>query len=162
MIQAAPVRTAAKTDTVQNDLLEFYLLLRESRQDSAALATYGSGLWLAEQRQLSEALTRFDQAQQLARSLPLKEKLRFECITLLRRLGRGREALELAARLAADSTAFSPDLALLAIAEIHEEIDGPRQALQVLESFLEKYPESIYIEQVRGRIRRLERRPKGL
>jgi len=68
------------------------------------------------------------------------------------------EALAISAALAADSTGLAPDLALMTMAALHEESNEPEKARQFYESFLEKYPESIYIEQVRGHIRRLEAR----
>jgi len=150
----------AKADTVQNDLLELYLLLRSSRQDSLELVRYGKALWL--QRQRSHAAAFDTLAALLAGSRPgaLAERARFLQVDLLRTMGRFPEALVISAALAADSSGLAPDFALMTMAGLHEELKEPEKARQLYESFLEKYPESIYIEQVRGHIRRLETRSR--
>ena len=145
---------------MQNDLLELYLLLRSSRQDSLELVRYGKALWL--QRQRSHAAAFDTLAALLAGSRPgaLAERARFLQVDLLRTMGRFPEALVISAALAADSSGLAPDFALMTMAGLHEELKEPEKARQLYESFLEKYPESIYIEQVRGHIRRLETRSR--
>ena len=147
-----------KADTVQNNLLDLYLLLRGSRQDSLGLIRFGKALWLQRQRSHAAAFDTLAALLGGSGKGALAERARFMQVDLLRKMERLPEALAISATLAADSTGLAPDLALMTMAALHEESNEPEKARQFYESFLEKYPESIYIEQVRGHIRRLEAR----
>ncbi len=149
-----------KADTVQNNLLDLYLLLRGSRQDSLGLIRFGKALWLQRQRSHAAAFDTLAALLGGSGKGALAERARFMQIDLLRKMERLPEALAISAALAADSTGLAPDLALMTMAALHEESNEPETARQFYESFLEKYPESIYIEQVRGHIRRLEARSR--
>ncbi|HOT95897.1 MAG TPA: tetratricopeptide repeat protein [bacterium] len=152
-----PKMQGVAADTVQNDILDLLLLLRESRHDSLGCAHYGKSLWLQQQRHYTAALDTLMRLQGPGYNKSLEERAQFLRIDLLRRLRRDDEALAVCTALSQDSTSLEPDLALLVMARIHEQRGEAQKARQLLESFLEKYPESIYIEQVRGRIRLLER-----
>jgi tetratricopeptide (TPR) repeat protein len=158
LINGQELRTEAKADTAQNDILELYLLLRENQQDSLGLALFGRGQWLEQQHNYAAALDTLGRILQISKNSALREQVLYGQIALLRKLRRPAEALEICASLSADSTGLTPDLALLTMADVHEEMAQPQKALHLLETFLEKYPESIYIEQARGRIRILEMR----
>jgi len=150
----------AKADTVQNDLLELYLLLRSSRQDSLGLTRYGKALWLQRQRNYAAAFDTLTSLLAVSGRGALAERARFLQVDLLRTMRRFPEALAVSAVLAADSTGLAPDLALMTMAGLYEELKEKEKARQLYESFLEKYPESIYIEQVRTLIRNLEARSR--
>lgn len=152
-----PRMQGVAADTVQNDILDLLLLLRESRHDSLGGARYGKSLWLQQQRHYAAALDTLKQLEGAGGNKSLEERAQFLRIDLLRRLQRDEEALAVCTTLSQDSTSLEPDLALMVMAGIHEQRGEVQKARQLLESFLEKYPESIYIEQVRGRIRALER-----
>jgi tetratricopeptide (TPR) repeat protein len=154
---ARPNGVNAKADTVQNDILDLYLLLRETRQDSLGLSLLGRALWLERRRHDVAALDTLTLLMNKSQNRSLIDRASLMQATLLRRIDRLDEALTICAALAADSSGANPDLALLMMAEIHQERAEPQKALQMLETFLVKYPESIYIEQVRGMIRLLEK-----
>ena len=148
----------AKADTVQNNVIELYLLLRENQQDSVGLSLLGQARWLHQKRQYAAA---YDSLHSLLAHSPgasLGEYARFMQISLLRKMKRFSEALSICSELSGDSTTLAPDLALMTMAEIYQEQSEGQKAEQLLETFLDKYPGSIYIEQVRGRIRMLEMR----
>ncbi|HNW59245.1 MAG TPA: hypothetical protein PKI62_06190 [bacterium] len=157
-VRAPRMQASAAADTVQNDILDLLLLLRESRRDSLGCAVFGKALWLQQQRRYAAALDTLRHLEPLAVNKSLQERARFLQVDLLRCLGRTEDALAVCTTIFQDSTSLEPDLAVVIMAEICQERSEPQKARQLLESFLEKYPESIYIEQVRGRIRLLERR----
>jgi len=157
-LHATEHKNAAAIDTVQNNLLELYLFLRENHQDSAGLSVYGHAKWLHKKREYAAAYDTLATLSRRTANTPLHEPVCFFKISLLRQMQRPQEALVICRQLLQEALLSRPDLATLRLAEIHEEIAEAQQAQEIYESFLEKYPQSIYIEQVRVRIRQLEKR----
>ncbi len=158
LISSPSARKVAKADTVQNDALELYLLLRENQRDSLGLSLLGRGLWLQQQRKAQESLDTLGRVLLVTKNSALREQAQLEQIGLLRKMRRPAEALAVCAAMNGDSTTLSPDLALKTTADIYAEMADSQKALKLYETFLEKYPESIYIELVRSRIRALQLR----
>jgi len=157
MLHPKEKKQPAQIDTVQNNALELYLLIRENQHDSTSLAIWGHALWLQQQRRYSTALDTLAALACLNGASPLYEPVSFLRIELLRQKQRFSEAITICRALLDDPKIMRPDLALKTMGELHEEMADIQQAQQLYESFLEKYPQSIYIEQVRVRIRQLEK-----
>lgn len=157
-INASDKKNSAAVDTVQNNILELYFFLRENQQDSAGLAVIGSVKWLQKQRQYAAAYDTLYLLAQRRKNTPLHEEASFLQIALLRQMSRYEEALSVCQSLVQEPFLGRADLALLTLAEVYEDMADSYQAQQIYESFLEKYPQSIYIEQVRVRVRKLDKR----
>lgn len=158
-INLSDIKNSAAIDTVKNNILELYFFLRENQQDSAGLAIIGRVKWLQKQRQYAAAYDTLYLWAQQRKNTPLQEETSFLQIALLRQMGRYEEALSVCQAFVQEPFPGRADLALMTLAEVYEDMADSHQAQQIYESFLEKYPQSIYIEQVRVRIRQLEKRP---
>lgn len=155
-------RAGNLSNELVNDALEFSLLI-ENNLDSyrPALEEYAEALFLTKQRRWKEAVQRL---QNLAGKFPqssVAPKALFEAGRLKERTGDYLGAVLLYQGLLSQYPDHPLcDLALWRMGQIYEkELHDPAKATDQYMAILVKYPESMFVEKARKRIRALEGKP---
>jgi len=145
-----------------NDALEFSLVIENNLDaNRVALESYADALYLVKRRRWKEAVQAF---QVLADRFPqssVAPKALFEAGRLKERLGDYLGAVLLYQSLLNQYPQHTLcDLALWRMGQIYEnELNDPAKATDQYMAILVKYPESMFVEKARKRIRALEGKP---
>jgi outer membrane protein assembly factor BamD (BamD/ComL family) len=142
---------------IENDALELYLLLSENKNDSLAVGQLGEAAFKMAQHQYAAAAERL---------LGIRGKLQAEARMLLiaayRKLGQAGRALSYCDSLQQNEEAPLADRALMLEAELYlHDLADPALARKKYETLLEKFPQSVYIEEARTRVRELDKKLKS-
>ncbi len=147
------LKSGATHSRVENDALELYWLLTENRADSIGLQKLGAGRLYLVQRQYDRAVERL-----LSVEGGTATEARFTLIEAYRLSGRANAAVPVCEALLQDDRCRTPDRVLMTLAGLYEsELRHPAEARKKYETLLEKYPQSIYIEEARLRVRQLDK-----
>lgn len=142
-----------------NDALRYALLLQESSAERERLAVYARALLMARQHKTAEAQLHLTTlARQLQEESPLFDDVLFQSARLLITQGKFEEAVRVLEGLRRNLPQ-SPmaDLSLKMVAEIHDmHLRDYPKATALYREFLMRFPKSIYGDEVRKRLRRLE------
>jgi tetratricopeptide (TPR) repeat protein len=150
---------AAKPDVYENDALELLLLIQAS-DDSLAMADLGRARLLDLQLKSEESLLLLQRALNRAQPGPLRDEIALAVAEQECKAGNYDQALSLYQQLSTDSSSLYQDTALQKMAHVYEDDLGQNdKARELYENLLEKFPESVFIEDVRKRIRQLENEP---
>jgi len=146
------LQPGSEPNKVENDALQLLVLLTENRQDSLGLATLGAA-------RLDLLQHRYDQA--VERLQAMKEaafpEAQITLVDALRRSAQPERAVVICETLWQSNACLQPDRVLLMLAEIYDrDLKDLSHAQTYYEALLEKYPQSIYIEQARQRVRDLD------
>jgi len=149
----------AKPDVYENDALELLLLIQASK-DSLAMADLGRARLLDLQRKNDESLPLLQRALNRAQPGLLRDEIALTLAEQERKAGNYDQALSLYQQLSTDSSSLYQDAALQKMARVYQDdLRQSRRARELYENLLEKFPESVFIEEVRKRIRQLENEP---
>lgn len=145
-------------DNTENDILELYLLLRDNQNDSVGVAMLGKVILLQSQRKYKSAIDSIENFLSKGSYSGVRDRLLLNKIELLRKAKRSQEALLVCQEWLGDSTMVYRELAMKTEAEIYDQdIGDNKNSVEMYTQFLEKYPQSIYIEQIRKRIREIDK-----
>jgi tetratricopeptide (TPR) repeat protein len=146
-----------QANVLENDALELSMLLQENRNDSTGLAVLGKSSLLLKQRKYENARELLSTHVQEHPNSVLRSELRLQLADVLRKLSDYEPAISVLDSVYADSTSFYRDMALLNSASIYEQdVDSLALAQQRYEKILMEFPNSIYVEKARERVRKLE------
>ena len=150
---------SALTRDGANDGLDLYYHLLEGMLDSASLAMYARAELLMYQRKFTEAYEFFRRAGETTRMATLASRSRLQSAEMLVRLGRPVDAVTV---LDSVVSTFRGDVLLdraaFRIGEIYlEELKDKEKALQSYERFLAAFPNSLYAEEARKKVRSLRK-----
>lgn len=146
-----------QTNILENDALELSMLLQENRHDSTGLAVLGRSSLLLKQRHYEKARELLSAHLQEHPNSYLRSELRLQLADVHRQLNNYQPAISVLDSVYSDSTSFYRDMALLNSASIYEQdVDSLSLAQQRYEKILMEFPNSIYVEKARERVRKLE------
>lgn len=146
-----------KADIYKNDALELALLLRENQMDSLGLATLGKAHFFSFQRKYEQSKQTIEDFMPLCFNDQLKDEFGVFLAELYQELEQPDTALEKWKHLAENENSLYSDLAYFNMAKIYQENKNePETAQQYYEYILLHYPYSVYIEDVRNRIRTIQ------
>ena len=142
-----------------NDALEFMIFIEENKQSQEQLKQFARGSLFVEQKQYEKALEIFYEITQHRKPDPLEDDTWLKIGQLEYRLGRYQNALTAFQNVIQNyPESVHCDLAQKMIGEIYEVgLKDFSRAQQAYEVVLTSYPNSVLLEEVRKRIRGLER-----
>lgn len=142
-----------------NDAIDFTLFIEENKQAADWLKKFASASLLAEQKQFEKALTAFYDIVQNSNAQTILDDAWLQIGQLEYRLGHYQQALSAFQTLIQKQPqSVHCDLAQKLIGEIYEVgLKDFSKAQQAYEVVLTSYPNSVLLEEVRKRIRGLER-----
>jgi len=147
------LKAGSAPSRVENDALELYWLLTENRADSVGLQKLGASRLDLLQRQYDRAVERL-----LSVAGSTATEARITLIEAYRLSGRAKAAVPVCEALWQDDLCRTPDHVLMTLAGLYEsELGLADEARKKYETLLEKYPQSIYIEEARRRVRLLDK-----
>jgi hypothetical protein len=155
-----PLAGAVDRD-LANDAIGLQVFLQEHRGTMPALAGFLRAELLQRQRKYAEAMAQFDKVAGDSPTSLISDDALVRAADLLVLLARPREAVA-AYRRFVDERAASMlrDRALFRAGDVTERsLHDQAGALQIYEIFLETFPHSLFVEEVRMRIRRLRGEP---
>ncbi len=163
-IQSEPVNiTDDKAGFYVNDALDFTMFIEENKQNPELLKKFSNASLLADQKQYDKAITIFYEIVQNNNADPLVDDTWLRIGQLEYQLGRYEQALTAFQTLIQkQSESVHCDLAQKMIGEIYEiGLKDFSKAQQAYEVVLTSYPNSVLLEEVRKRIRGLEKGELG-
>jgi len=143
-----------------NDALSYLLLIQESDKDREGLKTFAKAQLLNRQRKYSEAMTVLKDLITRDPQGALVDDALLETAVILVRQEKSEEAIKVLSNVV-EFMKTSPvaDLAQMKIGMIYEEkMQKPLQAIKAYKELLLQFPRSIYLSQVRKRMRELEQK----
>ncbi len=153
LLYGKPMSAPNKTE---NDALELYLFLTEHRPDSIGVSTLGEAHFLMAQRRYADSVARVSSV-----SGPLLPAAWLLAVEAYRKLGRPERAVPYCDSLQQNLEAPFADRGLMLAAELYlQDLGDPVQARKKYETVLEKFPQSVYIEEARSRVRELDKKLK--
>lgn len=158
----ADVLSQSTDRDIANDAIALKVLIQENRGPDSSSASeplrrYAQAALLVAQRRYREALEAIAQAQASPELNPLMDAFYMLQAEVYRRT-RNWERLVATYRLVTERFAhsFQAERAWLALGQLYEEVlRDPTQALRAYETLLERYPQSVFGDEARSRIRRL-------
>jgi tetratricopeptide (TPR) repeat protein len=163
-IQSEPVNiTDDKAGFYVNDALDFSMFIEENKQNPELLKKFANASLLVDQKQYDKALIIFYEIVQNNSADPLADDTWLRIGQLEYQLGRYQQALTAFQNLIQKQPeSVHCDLAQKMIGEIYEiGLKDFSKAQQAYEVVLTNYPNSVLLEEVRKRIRGLERGNTG-
>ena len=143
---------------LENDALELYMLIQEHIADSSALAIIGKSKLLLLQKKENECRRLVELYLLEHPDAAIKDEMLFILIQVYRSSGESDLALQACTQVMNEKESFYKDLALKTKAEIYElDLMDYNKAQESYETLLAIFPQSIYIEETRKRIRALEK-----
>jgi len=144
--------------TSENDALELYMTISENRPDSVGLAMLGKAQHLLLQRKYDEIARNINDFFTQDSFTLVKDELRLVLIKAYRNLGKYDLAVQQCDSLVNNTEGYYRDLGLKLKADIFaNDLKKMKKAQDSYESLLANFPESIYIEEARKQIRRLQK-----
>jgi tetratricopeptide (TPR) repeat protein len=163
-IQSEPVNiTNDKAGFYVNDALDFTMFIEENKQNPESLKKFASASLLVDQKQYDKAITIFYEIVQNSTADPLIDDTWLRIGQLEYQLGHHQKALTAFKNLIQQQPeSVHCDLAQKMIGEIYEVgLKDFSKAQQAYEVVLASYPNSVLLEEVRKRIRGLEKGELG-
>jgi len=155
--QNKPGQTS-RPDESENDALELLLLVRENKRDSVGLGVYGKARLAEFQRKHADCQEQVESYLAKNPNSALSDELRLLLADAYRKTNQAALALQTLNGLVENPKSLFQDLALKRIAQIYDEdLKDHRNAQVSYETLLEKFPQSIYIEEARQRIREIDK-----
>ncbi len=149
---------AGRPDVCENDALELYLLVKENRSDSIGLGVYGKAKLADFQRKYGAGQEQIESYLAQYPNSALSDELRLLLADVYRKTKQAPLALQTLNGLVENPKCLFQDLALKKIAQIYDEdLQDHKNAQVSYETLLEKFPQSIYIEEARQRIREIDK-----
>lgn len=146
-----------RPNSLENDALELGLLLNENRQDSTSLAVYGQASLFLKQQKYPETQELLEQHLHENPSSLMSDELRLLLIQAYEAQSDYQKAIDGLSSIYNNEQSFYRDYALLTMAEISSNrLSEPETAKQYYEKLLVEFPNSIYLEKARKRIRQNE------
>ena len=146
----------AKEPSLANDILELQMLLQNSAQDSSSLAVLGGASLLYRQQKYTMCTDTLLTFLNQYRGTPLRDELLLLLADAFINLGEKQHALKHLNAVYENKTGVYSDRALFRMAEIYSNQENKERAKELYEKILLEYPNSIYIDQVRQRLRQRE------
>lgn len=146
-------------NVIYNDILTLSMFLEEhSNQDSLAVVHYARGEALVKQHHLSEAVNLYTAILKEFSDQPLADDCLFRIGELEVQMGNPEEGIkQFQALLERHPESYLTDRALKRIGEIYaNNLHRPKEAQQTFEMFLVRYPKSIFLDDIREEIRRIQ------
>ncbi|MDZ7725496.1 MAG: tetratricopeptide repeat protein [candidate division KSB1 bacterium] len=155
-IQALLESDLNRHQSLVNDVLEMQLLVQKTVQDSTSLSVLGKASLLYRQLQYSACVDTLERFISNVPGTPLRDEILLLSADALVQLQREEQAIDKLKAVYNNKEGMYSDKALYEMANIHSRQDESEQALQLYEKFLYEYPQSIYLDNVRERLRNLE------
>lgn len=145
--------------TLVNDALEWLLLLEENSSDSASLAMYTKTILLEKERRYEKGISILDSLIAAYPDAPIISSAWIQKARFYEYQENYQQAIASYRKIIADhGESFYVDLAKMKIGDVYTyHLNDPTQGMREYEEFLVEYPQSIYLEDVRRKIRLLER-----
>ncbi len=140
-----------------NDLLHLSMLLQEGEYDSLGAAVYASAELLVQQKREEEACRALERRLAEAPAARLSSELRLLLAQIYASLDRA-EAADTYFSVYKDESSLSRDYALFCLAELYEKRGDRVRAQEYYETLITEFPNSIYVDEGRNRLRRMEKR----
>lgn len=159
IVKTTSDRKPGKEQKLVNDALELMLLIEENKSAKEALSLFSQTILLEGRRLLPEAIDRLNEIVSAYPQSDLADDALLRIGELEQRQGHYLVCIEAYRRLIKDySDSYYCDLSQKRIAEIYESDLGEiQQAQREYEQFMVSYPNSLYLDEVRKKIRRLEK-----
>jgi tetratricopeptide (TPR) repeat protein len=139
-----------------NEAIQLMNTISDNRGNPAALGEFASASAMEESGRSSEAAAALEKLLSTYPNAPLADHARFNLASDYCRMGNVAEALRNYSTLAEDSTGVFADRAEFRIGRIYQEsLHQNQQAVTEYESFLVRFPNSIYQNRVREILRSL-------
>jgi tetratricopeptide (TPR) repeat protein len=149
---------AVEPDENENDILDLFYLIQDKQNDSTGLAVLGRARFLFRINELEKSRLAIRNFVDSNPQTLLADEFAMLLIDVYRGEKNYTDALSQCQELLKNDAGFYRDRAMMTRAEIYEfDLKEYAQAQQAYESLLEKFPNSIYIEDARRRIRSLEK-----
>jgi len=146
----------SEPNVVENDILNLLLLIEENQYDSTGLAVLGHSKLLTLQRKYTESLQLLEQHLPETNNALLRDEMMLQRVANYQYIELYQNAVALLDSLSTEEKSLYRDFALLSAAEIYEtEINNPVEALQRYEKIVLDFPNSIYVDQARKKVRQL-------
>ena len=146
----------SKADVFENDALELMITVQENIQDSTSLAVLGRSRLLAFQRKYAKADSLLLNYLQNNPTVLLRSEMRLQLSEMYQARGNYDAALAVLLAVYADGESLYRDAALMKAGDILEtKLSDVDLATEKYETVLVEFPNSVYLEQARNRIRAL-------
>ncbi len=157
--EGSATRPSSPVDIFENDLLDLYILLKDNEKDSVGVTLLGQMQWLQWRRSHGSVV---DSIRKFLTNYPnskLKYRLKLMEIESLRQLGRSSEAIANAKEMLVTATQDEKEKISKLIVDMYaDDLHLWDVALKEGEAFLQLYPRSIYIDEIRQKVRSLEQK----
>lgn len=139
-----------------NEAIQLLDIISNNKGAPDALKEYASAMAMEVSGRIPEAAGQLEEIVKTYPQVPLADHARFDLAAAYCRMGKVSDALKLYASLASDSTDIFADRAQFRAAKIYQvTLHDTSRAIQEYESFLVRFPNSIYQDKVRGILREL-------
>lgn len=139
-----------------NDVLELKMLLQKSANDTLSLGVLGTASLLFQQRQYKACADTLEHFLRNVPGTPLRDDMLLLSAKSCIQLDRESRAIQHLVAVYENERGLYQDRALLRIAEIYESMDDQKRAIEYYEKIMLEFPDSIYLDKVRNRLRELE------
>ena len=144
-------------EELENDALELSMLLTSNINDSTSLAVYGKASLLHEQQQYDKSAELMQDFLSEVPGTPLRDKMLLLLSQNHRQMQNYDQAVNDSKAVYENDESLYRDKAAITIAVIYEkELNNIEMAKSFYEKVLVEFPNSIYVEQARERLRDLE------
>ncbi len=144
-------------NVLENDALELGMLLNENRQDSTSLAVYGQARLFLKQHKYDEARSLLEQHLQEQLQPSMKDELQLLLVSAYEKNQDYKKALDVLRAIYENEQSFYRDFALLSMADLSQSaFDDQDTSLKYYEQLLVEFPNSIYLEDARKKIRQFD------
>jgi tetratricopeptide (TPR) repeat protein len=141
---------------VANDAIRLSNIINDNRGNPGALREYADASAMLITNRIPEAVAMLEELIRDYPQMPLADNARFDLADAYCKIGKVQEALRNYSILAKDSTGIFADKAEFRICRTYEEVLHERsKAITEYEDFLVRFPNSIYQDMVRERLRSL-------
>lgn len=142
--------SANPSSDAADDAIRLYNLISDNKGNSGALNEYASAQAMEMSNRVPEEAATLEDILKKYPSVPLTDNTVFDLAAAYCKMGNVKQSLEFYSRLAADSTGIFADKAQFRIGRIYQEtLHDKQKAISEYESFLARFPNSIYQNRVR-------------
>ncbi len=139
-----------------NEAIQLLNVISSNKAIPGALKDYAAAAAMEVQGRIPEAAAQLLEITNVHQQLPLADNARFDLAAAYCTMGKVGDALKYYSQLVADSTGIFADRAQLRIASIYRwTLHDTTRAIKEYESFLARFPNSIYQDRVRDILRNL-------
>ncbi len=139
-----------------NDAISLHNLISDNKGNPDALKEFASAQAMEMSNRIPEAAKTLEAILRKFPGMPLTANAKFDLASSYCKLGNVKEALKYYSEIAADSLGIFADRAQLRICDIYQEtLHDKQKAISEYESFLMRFPKSIYQNKVRAILQEL-------